>query len=396
MAEKDAKTTESKPVDIGKVEVPREAEVTKVNLAKTMKIDGLKAHTDAPAKTNDLYQTTNAAATVNKGKNTQYTVKASKTVNQIDPSTTIVAESTHETEVNKKSTLDKSQQIVTNFSDTRYSEKNTTNSTYQGKRVITRVNEETSTHSYALGKAHNYEDSHNSSKKVETTHLDRKDRVRQTDYHYTHTDSGYASRNDQKTTQKADGTLKYYADVSAQHGRSSAVNDGASLKVLDGKKSVSVDVNDDRTHYEIRKKKGNNTEEITDLYAYKDGSVDGFKYTEKNGEYTGKYTEYSPEKTRKKVETEQRRAAKIINNIAGTEKIQSLEEYYNLLPNVASTRKTLGPEEFFEGNYEQEASYQQAKAEMTEQNRQEVAKKKSVSAQDVVDAKIKQYRELKR
>ena len=117
---------------------------------------------------------------------------------------------------------------------------------------------------------------------------------------------------------------------------------------------------------------------------------------EKNGEYTGEHTEFSDKQTHKKIEKEQRRAAKIINKIAETEKIQSLDEYYSLLPNVTDARRALPAREFFKGNYQQEAGYQQAKAEMTEQNRQEVAQKKSVSAQDVVDAKIKQYRENKR
>ncbi len=392
MAEKDAKTTESKPANVGKVEVPTKAEVTKVNLAQTMKVDGLKAHTDAPAKTDSLYQTTKASATVDKGKNSQYTVEASKTVNQINPSETVVVENTHEKEVNKKSTLSQHQKTVTSLSNMGYTEENTTNSTYQGKRVITRVNEETSTHSYALGKAHGYSDGHNSSKRVETAHFDSKDRVRQTDYHYAHTDNNYASLNDQKTILNADGTLKYHASVEAQHGRSSVVNDGASLKVLDGKKSFSVDTNDDRTHYEIKKKKGKDTEEVTQLYAYKNGKVSGWQYTEKNGEYTGEHTEFSDKQTHKKIEKEQRRAAKIINKVAETEKIQSLDEYYSLLPNVTDARRALPAREFFKGNYQQEAGYQQAKAEMTEQNKQKVAQKKSVTAQDIVAAKMQQYK----
>ncbi len=377
MAEEKTKTDNV----VGKVEVPTTADVAR---SETMKVGNINITANVKTKTEKAYESSKAEATV-ADKKSQYSVEAIRSVNATDPTKTIVSDYVGEKTVSKKSNQSSSQNTIETFTDTYYSKSVSTYTSYQDKKNLRNSAETSGYTSSALGKAHGYEDSSFNNLDVETTTTDNQKRVRLSTSHSERTSNDFALRNDIKTIMKADGTVKQNMEVKARHGNGRLLPNGAEVYMADGNSSTfSADTYNNSTHYKIHNLK---TGDETHLYDYDDGTVLGYQYNEK----TDSYKELSDKETRREIKRNQERASKIIKNVTATKGINTLQDYYALLPNVGGSRTAMPAGEIFNSRYEQEAGYQQTKAAMTEQNRQEVANRKQITAEDIVAAKIKQH-----
>jgi hypothetical protein len=280
-----------------------------------------------------------------------------------------------------------SERVVTkqNLSDSHYGITTTTYTQYKDKRTAQSSETTTGYSSYALAQSRGYADHDEwQSSKTHTTTIDRKGNDRGVTSHYESASVGKSIKSDFRDTMKKDGTLARYARVSANHN---VVDhpDKAYLRQGDNSgETFYAGMNDKGTHYKTHNTK---TGEDTYLYSYSDGKVDGYIYNETTKEYKA----LSEKKIRKMLKRDAKRAEKVISGLAGKD-IRTLDDYYNSLPTVEIEGKRLNPMEFFEGDLRYDTAYQQKAQEMGAANRQRLAESRMVTAEDIVAAKMQQYK----
>lgn len=381
MAEEKVKSAENQSID--NIEVPTAAEVTKTKIEEPD-----IPHIDIATAPTSNYYSSEATNTVQSKDGTR-TVTAHQSIDKTDPSVTTVINYVEETNVGKKSTSSSKDKTIHQFRDGSYYKSTNKFTNYSDAKTTTSSQEKTGFVSTAAGNFTGYGDNQWRIYNTDTNHTDDNNNLRFKTNHYEATSRNYAQRTDAKTVMSKDGqNVKNKMTVSAHHGTSEVVQyDKAALRVTDENTETFYSGMDDKsTYYKIHDTK---TGDDTYLYANNDGTVAGYKYNESTKEYQG----FSDKQTRKMLQKNQKQAAKIISNLAGVKDIKTLEDYYNLLPNVASVNKELPIDAPIHRYYTENPDYQKAAKNISTSNQQRMDESIKWSPENVVATMLQQKKQ---
>ncbi len=385
MAETNA--MENKSANVGKVEVPATAEVTRVTkaqmLADAQKINiphlDVSAQPQSQPQHKDAVQRSEATASV-KGKKETYTVTAEKSIHE-DGSSARISERVVTEKAGKKVYQSEERTTETRLSDDRYIQDTVTETSYKDNRSTQKTKTETRYYSSTLAESRGYADSMVTYKtSSETNRFDRKGRDRGMNVHYEISEYGESRKRDNQSTFKKDGTVAdYKLAVASRYGH----DDMAYVREGDSTgETFYAEMNDKRTYYKVHDKK---TGKDTYVYAYSDGRVEGYI---SDGD-TQERQYISEKKARKLMKRDAKRAEKIISSLTD-KNIRTLEDYYNSVPHLSAAKQQMPLIEALD-NDKSDPQYQQAAQERSMSNEQQVAESRMITADDIVAAKMQEY-----
>lgn len=312
-----------------------------------------------------------------------YTVEVNKSINEMTEDT-VITTNIDEKLKNKKKTENRSEYILEKYSDgAGYFKKTQTSEIYEDKKILHTVDTEKRQYaSDAIQKAKGYND--NSETIHVTDKLYRKDKngdLASYNIHQSIISSRNAQRSDAYVTMQADAKHKADMDANAYKDVSDTGIPGAVIHSFEKDKNLEIKKDGDGIRYKTMDlRTGNNTYVLQETK----GSLSGFEYNEdKNFS-----RDLSDKELRSIIKKSQKAAQKILQQVTRRKDIKTIDDYYNLLPDVNKT-DTMSPNEYFRKG--DEAAYQQARSSIAAENKPRIEENKALTPEILVEMRKQQY-----
>ena len=376
MAEEKVNSMENK--DIGKVKIPTIAEVTK---AETMRV-GEIPHVDDAQPYRKYYEATD---TLRNGDET-YTVTANQTIDKLDPKVTIINEYVEDKNIGKDATTSNKKTINQKLTDDGYEFKSSESFRYENNKELRELRQTETYNTDAWKQSHGYTSlKEKTSKETIST---RDSSGRETVYEEHSTDimasGSIIKKRDIKNIMHNDASAKVSYEAYLHKGMA---NPGVHITLIEGQNmTFSADMNPSGdVHYSTAL----DEETGIDIYHYADGTLKG----ETKDKETGKVKRLPDEVVRNQLQKNQQQAQKILQELTKNGKIETLADYYNYVPDVASVKWQSLTEAIDNRNFRQGADYEVSSAQMQIDNKQRIAESMMRSPENVVATMLQQKKQ---